>query len=217
MRNPKSDTPKKVVSFDLDGTVVDAAYGNMVWLEGVPAKYARRHSVPLERAKQTVRREYDAVGEANILWYDITYWLGRFDVAVSIPDLLDEYRDHIRLLPHVAEVISLLSEKYRLVIASNAARIFVEKELGHTGLERHFSRIISATSDFGMVKKEEQFYWKLCAVMGISPSEIVHVGDHSVFDVEVPLRIGIDSYHYDPSHDGAGRTIRDFRELLDLL
>lgn len=217
IRNPQSAIPKKVISFDLDGTVVDAAYGNVVWLEGIPEKYARRHSMTLEHAKQTVRREYDAIGEANILWYDIAYWLRRFDLAVSIPRLLDEYSDHIRLLPHVAEVIRLLSEKYRLVIASNAARIFVEKELSHTGLERHFDRIISATSDFEMVKKEEQFYRRLCSVMGVSPSEVVHVGDHSVFDVEVPLRVGIDSYHYNPSHNGKGQAIHDFRELLDLL
>ena len=38
---------KKVVSFDLDGTIVEGAYGNMVWLEGIPEKYADRYDMPL--------------------------------------------------------------------------------------------------------------------------------------------------------------------------
>jgi HAD superfamily hydrolase (TIGR01493 family) len=206
---------KKVISFDLDGTIVDAAYGNMVWLEGVPRAYALRHGISLEDAKKAVKEAYDSVGEAQLLWYDIDYWLRRFDLRVSIPQLLDSYTDHIRLLPYARDVIRALGETYTLVIASNAARIFVDKELAHVGLETAFSRTISATSDFRMVKKQEAFYRTLCSTLGVSPAEVVHVGDHVVFDVEVPLGIGIDSYHYDPAGEGNGRTIRDLRGLMD--
>jgi len=174
---------KKIISFDLDGTIVDGAYGNMVWLEGVPERYARKHGMPLEDAKKAVKKEYDSIGEAHLLWYDIGYWLDRLGLTVSIPELLDSYADHIRLLPHAAEAISALGERYTLVVASNAARIFVEKELGHTGLEASFSRAISATSDFGMVKKQGAFFLRLCSTLGVSPDEVVHVGDHAVFDV----------------------------------
>lgn len=206
---------KKVISFDLDGTIVDAAYGNMVWLEGVPRVYARHYDLPLEDAKKAVKEAYDSVGEAQLLWYDIAYWLRRFDLDVPIPDLLDSYAHHIHLLPHAFDAIRSLGERYTLVIASNAARIFVDKELGHIGLETCFARTISATSDFGMVKKQEEFYWKLCSTLGVSPAEVVHVGDHAVFDVEVPLRVGIDSYHYDPEGDGNARTLQDLRGLID--
>jgi hypothetical protein len=43
------------------------------------------------------------------------------------------------------------------------------------------------------------------------------VGDHRVFDYEVPGLVGIDSFHYDPAASGDGRVISDFRELLDKL
>ena len=66
-----------------------------------------------------------------------------------------------------------------------------------------------------MVKKEEAFYRRLCSTLNVSPAEVVHVGDHPEFDVEVPARVGIDSYHYDPAAQGNGRTIQDLRELLD--
>ena len=208
---------KKVISFDLDGTIVDGRYGNLVWLEGVPERYAEKHSLPVAEALAEVKQAYDSVGESHLLWYDIDYWLRRFDLTISVPDLLDHYCGSIRVLPHVAEVIEALHEKYRLVIASNAARIFVEKELGHTGLGRYFSPVISATSDFGMVKKEEGFYRRLAAVLGVSPEEMVHVGDHAVFDFEIPRLVGIDSYHYDPAAAPNGTVINDFMELLERL
>ncbi|MGD0230780.1 MAG: HAD family hydrolase [Syntrophorhabdales bacterium] len=208
---------KKVISFDLDGTIVDGRYGNMVWLEGLPERYAEQYSLPVAEAKAEVKRAYDSVGEGDLLWYDIDYWIRRFDLTVPVPDLLDRYRDYIRLLPHVAEVIEALAGRYELVIASNAARIFVDKELGHTGIARYFSRVISATSDFEMVKKEEGFYRRLCAVCNVSPAELAHVGDHRVFDFDVPRMVGIDSFHYDPTSVGDGRVISDFRELLDRL
>ena len=208
---------KKVISFDLDGTIVDGRYGNMVWLEGVPELYAEKYSLTGAEALAEVKKAYDSVGESHLLWYDIEYWLRRFDLSVSVPELLDRYRSHIRVLPHVAEAISALHATHELVIASNAARIFVEKELSHTGLERYFSRAISATSDFGMVKKEEGFYRRLCMVLGVSPGEIAHVGDHAVFDFEVPRLAGIDAYHYDPAAVANGYVINDFRDLLERL
>jgi putative hydrolase of the HAD superfamily len=208
---------KKVISFDLDGTLVDGAYGNAVWLEGIPEAYAQKHGMTIDDAKIAVKKEYDSVGESHLLWYDIDYWLERFGLGVSVPRLLDRYSGHIRLLPHVEEVVRMLSGRYQLVIASNAARIFVEKELSHTGLGDCFSRTVSATSDFGMVKKQEAFYHKLCSVLGVSPHDVVHVGDHKVFDVEVPLAVGIDAYHYDPEGNGNKRALRDFRELMDRL
>ena len=164
-----------------------------------------------------MRAAYDSIGEAHLLWYDIDYWLRRFDLTVPPAELLDRYADHIRLLPHVAEVIHALSKKYILVIASNAARVFMEKELRRTGLEGCFSRCISATSDLRMVKKEEGFYRELCRLLNVLPAEMAHIGDHAVFDVEIPTQVGIDAFLYDPAAMRNGRVIHDFRELLDLL
>ena len=208
---------KKVISFDLDGTLVDGAYGNMVWLEGIPRRYAQRYAIPFDEAKRLVTTEYDSIGEGDVLWYDMAYWLRRFSLAISIPELLDEYEAHIRVLPNVAEVLEQLRTRYVLVIASNAARLFVEKELHQSGLAGYFRHAVSATSDFKMVKKEEAFYHRLCSMLDVSPSEMVHIGDHATFDVDVPLRVGLDAFHYSPCGEPNGRTIRDFKELLGLL
>lgn len=210
---------KKVISFDLDGTLVDARYGDMVWNHGIPAEYARAYGMLFEDARKFIRTQYESVGDGDILWYEISHWLKRFSLDVDAGSLLDRYESYIGLMPDAAEVLKELHTRYTLVIASNAARIFVEKELAHTGVAGLFTHIISATSDYGMIKKEEGFFLRLCAEIGIGSSEMVHVGDHPVFDHDVPSGLGIESYHIN-GHCGGPlerRTISGLKDLLEVL
>ena len=214
---------KKIISFDLDGTLVHGKYGDMVWNHGIPEEYARKYRTPFEDAKRLIRAQYEEVGEANIEWYHIELWLRKFDLPVSAKTLLDRYESYIELFPDTKDVLEALMETYTLIVASNAARIFVDKELSYTNLASHFTHIISATSDYRMVKKEKGFYEKLCATLNVTPHELVHVGDHRVFDFETPSRLGIDAYHFvpdqqevcDQSQGNNGKTIYRLSDLLD--
>ena len=216
---------KKIISFDLDGTLVHGKYGDMVWNHGIPEEYAMKYGMPFEEAKRLVRAQYEAVGDTSIEWYHIDLWLKKFHLPVPASTLLDRYESYIEAFPDTIEVLQALSATYTLIVASNAARIFVEKELTHTNLSHHFTRIISATSDFGMVKKEGTFYQKLCTTLDVSPQEIVHVGDHFAFDFEAPSLLGIDAYHIvydlpaesDKAPAANGKTIHRLSDLLDRL
>lgn len=219
-------TMKKVISFDLDGTLVDARYGDFVWNLGIPDEYSKRYSISRDDAGKLVMAEYGSIGDRNILWYEIDHWLKRFDLSATASELLDRYEDEIEILPGVEEVLEYLKDRYVLVISSNAARIFVEKELRHTGLSRYFTHVFSATTDYRMVKKGPLFYERLCHQLHIAPGEMAHVGDHPIFDFEAPISMGIVSYCYrskgsrhldDPIVSDGGNIIHDFRELLNYL
>jgi len=210
---------KKVISFDLDGTLVDARYGDMVWNHGIPEEYAKAYGMTFDDARAYIRTQYESVGDGDILWYEIRHWLTRFFLDVAADELLARYESFIRLMPDAAEVLGYLHDRYTLVIASNAARIFVEKELECTGIARFFSYIVSATTDYGMIKKEEGFFRKLCADIGITSGEMVHIGDHPVFDHDVPSGLGIESYHINghcPETDPR-QTITGLKDLLGVL
>lgn len=199
---------KKIVSFDLDGTLVHGKYGDMVWNHGIPEEYARKYGMSFEEARHLIRSQYEEVGETNIEWYHIELWLRKFDLPVSAKTLLDRYEAYIELFPDTRDVLETLAKTYTLIVASNAARIFVNKELSYANITSHFTHIISATSDYGMVKKEAGFYEKLCSTLRISPHELVHVGDHPVFDFETPSRLGIDAYHFAPDHGETGDKVQ---------
>ena len=87
-----------------------------------------------------------------------------------------------------------------------------------TGLIGYFERTFSATSDFRRVKKTADFYAQICRVLGASPWEIVHVGDHYEFDYLVPRALGVQAFHLDRSFQRQGDfVIRDLRDLENRL
>ena len=204
----------RIISFDMDGTLIAGEFTDGVWKQGIPALYAAKEGISFEAAKSFVEAEYDKVGEGAIEWYDIKYWLRFFELNKDWRTLLGQYADKIRVYPDAKPMLSRLKERHRLILTSNAGREFLEVELNTTGLGRYFSQIFSATSDFGEVKKTTHVYDRICRMLGVTPEEIIHVGDHYEFDYLVPRSIGIQAFFLDRSGQRNGDSF--LRNLEDL-
>jgi len=204
----------KVISFDMDGTLVDSEYTEWVWGHGIPTLYAEKTGLSFEEAKDQVVQEYLKVGEGAIEWYDIKHWFRFFQLQENWKNLMERYTDKILLYSDVASLLESLKERLPLVLTSNAGREFIDIEMGATGLRGYFDHIFSVTSDFGQVKKTADVYERICRQLEVSPEEIVHVGDHYEFDYLVPRSMGIHAFHIDRSGKGEGEFIlSDLREL----
>ena len=204
----------KVISFDMDGTLIDAEFTDWVWKHGIPTLYAAKEGLSFEAAKSLVEGEYDKVGEGAVEWYDIKYWLDFFQLREDWRSLLDRYVDKISVYPDANPLLKRLGERFPLVLTSNAGREFIEVELGATGLGVYFEHIFSATSDFAKVKKTAGIYREICRILGVHPHEIVHVGDHYECDYLVPQSVGIQAFYLDRSGQREGDSI--LRDLGDL-
>ncbi|MGC8849348.1 MAG: HAD family hydrolase [Candidatus Bathyarchaeia archaeon] len=187
----------RVVSFDMDGTLVDYSFIDAVWFEGVPRLYAEKWGLSMEDARENVTREYDRVGEDRPEWYDIKYWLNRFGLNEDWRRLLEKYTGRIRTYDDVFETLRDLGRRYLLVLNSNSPREFLDLELEHSGLGGFFHRVFSSTSDFHQVRKTGEYYFKICGLLGISPREMVHVGDNLKFDFQIPREVGIFAVYLD--------------------
>jgi putative hydrolase of the HAD superfamily len=204
----------KIISFDMDGTLVDPEYTDWVWLHGIPTLYAEKGGLSFEEAKHFVVEEYLKVGEGAIEWYDIKYWFKFFKLEQNWKDLMERYVDKIDIYPDINPLLDRLRGRFPLVLTSNAGREFIDVEMEATGLRKYFDRIFSATSDFGEVKKTMGFYQRICQILGARPQEIVHVGDHYEFDYLVPRSLGIHAFYLDRSGEKQGDLIlRDLRDL----
>ena len=203
------------VSFDMNGTITQGGFVDLVWHEGVPALYARTRGLPLDAARRIVHQEYDEVGEQRTDWYDIRYWFRRFRLGEDWTGLLLSYRDQVAPYPEAAEVLERLSRSYRLVVTSNASRDFMDIELAAAGLDRYFTDLFSCTSDLGEVKKTPEVYARVCRALSVSPREMAHVGDHELFDFAAPSQLGIRAFHLDrTAASGGGFVVRDLREFM---
>ncbi|MDY6966529.1 MAG: HAD family hydrolase [Halobacteriota archaeon] len=207
----------KVVSFDMDGTLVDLKFVDLIWHEGIPSLYAKKEEVELQVAKEYVRSEYEKFGEYSLEWYDIKYWFEHFGFSESWEELMNNYEHEIEFYSEVPSLLARLREEYDLVVGSNASREFLDIEL--RGFEEYFSHLFSSTSDFKQVKKTSEFYANVCETMGVRPEEIVHVGDHWQFDVLAPRELGMTAFYLNrdgkEQHDDTYEfTINDLEGML---
>lgn len=204
----------KIISFDMDGTLVDAEFTDWVWGHGIPTLYGQKAGLPFEKAKAFVTQEYRKVGEGAIEWYDIKYWFRFFEIEESWKVVMKQYTDKIKVYPDVDQILERLKGRFPLVLTSNAGREFIDVEMEATGLGSYFYRIFSATSDFGQVKKTADFYRRICQVLEARPQEIVHVGDHYDFDYLVPRSLGIHAFHLNRlGEQKDASVISDLRDL----
>jgi HAD superfamily hydrolase (TIGR01549 family) len=205
----------KIVSFDVEGTLVTTDFSAAIWFEGIPGDYAARHSIPFEQAKQFIFDEYAKVGDQKMEWYDINYWMNHFELGSS-DKFLARYRDRVQIFPEVIDVLESLGKKYDLIVASATPREFLTHLLD--GLKPYFSEVFSSTSDFKSPKNQD-FYAGICRKMNATPHDILHVGDNLQFDYQSASDAGLHAYYLDrrdeqKDHKKSMKTLAGLKDLL---
>jgi len=199
----------KVVSFDLEGTLVTPDFSQAVWYEGIPSLYATRSGISLEKAKAEVQKEYQKVGDQRLEWYDIKYWVNYFDLD-GYQELLENCRGRVAYYPEVISVLSSLGKIYPLIIATGTAGEFLPHLLSK--IKGCFIRVFSSVSDYGQLKTPS-FYLKICGEMGILPEDMAHVGDNWQFDFTIPREVGINVFHLNRKEPPGLESITNLRQL----
>lgn len=203
----------QVVSFDLDGTLVEEAFDQAIWFEEIPQRYAARYALPLEEARERVLAEYRAL-QGHPRWTDMAFWFERFDLgdwqqaAVARMAL-------IRPFPETIEVLQSLSARYRLVVITQAEQKFHTLKLGVSKLTSYFAAVFATPDHFGKLAKDETVYLAVLRQLGIAPAAMLHVGDHPEYDYALPRRVGIAALLLDRRREREGPdVIHSLRELL---
>ncbi len=208
----------KVVSFDVDGTLVDGTFTTLVWEETIPRLYSCKENVDLETAKKYVWEEYSKIGQERLEWYDIRYWLKHFGLNQDWRELLEDHKHEVRLYPEVPSVLQKLKDhNFVLTIITNGAKEFADIQT--RSIRGYFTSVFSATTDFGVLKHSTDLYEKICDRLGISPGELTHVGDHRKFDYLVPRQVGVDAFLLDRKRKSSSahivRNLEDFCNQVD--
>ena len=204
----------KVVSFDAEGTLVTPRLSQVIWHEAIPALFAKRWELGIDRAKEQVFAAYDEVGEHRIEWYDIKYWFKRFDLD-DYEGLLSSYRHEISYYEEALEVVAQVGDKYDVIVISNSAREFLDPLL--ETMQGHFKNIFCTLSDFHILKCPE-LYLNICGLLRIDPEEMVHVGDSWEFDYDIPMKAGVRAVLLDRQGIREGDSIiTDLRQLARML
>ncbi len=203
----------ELVSFDAEGTLVTPDFSAAIWHEAIPALYAHKTGLELDRARESVYGEYESVGDQRLEWYDIHYWFRRLDLGSPEP-VIHECLSRVDYYPEVMRVLSSLGRQYTLVVASCTPRLFLDHLL--EDIESRFARVFSSISHFGQVKNPG-FYLRMCEEMGVGPGQAVHVGDNWQMDFVNSREAGLHAVYLDRSGSTDHESITDLTQVETLL
>lgn len=199
----------KVISFDVEGTLVTPDFSHTVWHEAIPALYAQKNGIELDLARRIVAAEYDKISDQRLEWYDINYWLRHFRLGSPEP-LIQSCHNKLHYYPEVREVLSSLAIQYKLIVASGTPLELLQPLLGDIG--SYFVRVFSSISHYRQLKTPD-FYLQVCQAMNVRPDELVHVGDNWQFDFLNPQQVGIYAFHIDRHGSNHQESLADLTQL----
>lgn len=208
---------KIFISFDVDGTLIKPDYDNLIWFKEIPELYAKKYGISISKAREIVKKEYDRIGDKDPRWYVPQFWLERFKLEVREEEILQKYQDEIEIYEDAKLCLSQLYKKYPLVVLSAMPHCFLKIKLKKDNLYRYFRKAFSAVSDFNMVKKEEGFYRRVCKILEISPSSLVHVGDNYQADYLTPRKLGVKAFYLKRTNSKSFSSSFTVSDLLEFV
>lgn len=221
----------RALSFDLDDTlweigptIVRAEQALQRWLErhhpAIPARFStlelrqlcnviatEQPALAHDRSRlrqQALRRAAEQVGE--------TSFCERTAFAV-----FHRARNEVRLFPDVLTTLQHLQTRYPLAALSNG-----NADLGLIGID-HLFRLTLNPAVTGVAKPDRAMYLALCERLGLSPAEVVHVGDDPELDVAGAARAGLRTVWVNracqrwPGGAAADAEVRSLSELMVVL
>jgi len=194
----------KIISFDVDGTLVDLEYNDLIWFKEIPELVARKKKISFEKSLKFVHEEYAKLGEHNLNWYDINYWISYFGIEISPDKIFEKYEPQVKIYPEVIPLLEELKKKYILIVITAMPREFLIPKMKN--LEKYFKFSFSALSDFKELKNSE-IYSKISKVLKVPPEQILHIGDHWEFDYLAARKAGMNAIYLDRSNIKKGKFI----------
>lgn len=206
----------KIISFDVDGTLVDLEYNDLIWFKEIPELVAKKKKIIFEKSLKYVHKEYDKLGERNLNWYDINYWISYFGLEISPNKIFEKYEPQVQIYPEVIPLLEELKKNFILIVITAMPREFLIPKMKK--LEKYFKFSFSALSDFKELKNSE-IYSKISKTLKVRPEQILHIGDHWEFDYLAAQRAGMNVIYLDRSNIKKGKyiisSLREAKKIID--
>jgi 2-haloacid dehalogenase len=123
-------------------------------------------------------------------------------------------------LPHAPEVVRELSRSAPLALVTNGISAVQRGRLKLSGIASCFTAVL-ISEELGVAKPDRRFFQAALDAIGLSPRELLCVGDNPDSDIAGAQAAGIDAAWYAPTDAawprpaaGPAFVIRDLRELL---
>lgn len=164
----------KIIMFDMDGTLLDLAFDDLIWNECLPMRHAQIHQIPLAESKKKLYQFYQS-HRHTLVWYSSTYWTKT--VGVDVLKLQQEFQSKIQARSGCLELLQQLKELgYTCWLVTNADRPSLRLKLDNIAIE-HFFDVIISSEQVGYAKEDINFWKELQRLHSFNPDETIFIDD----------------------------------------
>lgn len=175
--NPNSKTAfrqTKTLMLDMDGTLLDLAYDNYMWLEHIPRQYAKENAISHEDARELLESKF-AHASGDLRWYCLDHWSEI--LGLDIIKLHHDNSHRIGFLPGALEFLRHVKElDIRVLMVTNSHRGTLQLKDAITGLGDYFDGIHSS-HDYGFAKENQAFWGALQEDVGFERDSTLFIDD----------------------------------------
>lgn len=203
---------------DMDGTLLDLAYDNYMWLEHIPAEYARQNEITENDARERLYAIMKSL-EGKLDWYCLEQWSDALELDIA--ELHRDENQRIGFLPGAREFLQKVSEHHvRLLMVTNSHQHALDIKTEVTGIVEFFDDVYTSHA-LGHAKEDQPFWHALQEAEGFDRHKTAFIDDNvSVlqsardYGVGTLLHITRPDSRKPPRHDEDFTGIAGVAELL---
>ena len=160
---------------DMDGTLLDLAYDNYMWMERIPAAYAHAKDVPEEVARDHLYATFKRL-EGKLDWYCLDHWSEELELDVVA--LHREQNGRIGFLPGAKKFLENAADHHvKLLLVTNSHQHTLDLKHEVTDITDFFDGVYTS-HELGHAKEDQPFWHELQKAEGFDSARTVFVDDN---------------------------------------
>jgi putative hydrolase of the HAD superfamily len=178
---------------DMDGVILDNAYDNDFWQNQIPEVIADSKGIAFDDAKRLAIQIFNYKKNTKD-WYDVDYWSNMLNIDIEAQKRSEKSFSRISLYDGVIDTLSVLKNKTRMILITNAHRKTLNIKLEKYNLTPYFDEMVCA-HELNYVKEDIQLWYMLRSKYRLDYEKTLLVED-TINNINVGLSAGISGAIY---------------------
>jgi putative hydrolase of the HAD superfamily len=178
---------------DMDGVILDNAYDNDFWQNQIPEVIANNKGIAFDDAKRLAIQIFNYKKNTKD-WYDVDYWSNMLNIDIEAQKRSEKSFSRISLYDGVIDTLSVLKNKTKMILITNAHRKTLNIKLEKYNLTPYFDEMVCA-HELNYVKEDIQLWYMLRSKYRLDYEKTLLVED-TINNINVGLSAGISGAIY---------------------